>query len=299
MRYPSIAICFLFVFGLSSCVSCSKNDNGPVAPIKKEAVANEDGSYGSGPAGAKRWANPEDAPRMGKVTTYTLDGVEELSGLCLSKDKDFMWGVGDQGYLYKIHFDGTYEAGLEIGGDLEGLCIDPETGHLYVCGEPDRIYIIKAPDYNKREKVCEVADASGYDNSGLEGIAFYKGELYVGSQTGANYWRYSLDGKKLSNKTSLRTVCPTISEVGDMCYDAERDRLWVIDSNSNSTRPEYLPFTLYLFSGDASKVIANYALESFTKNNPEVCLVDHTHNCIWIADDSSKSILHKVEFSNL
>ncbi|MBO4469305.1 MAG: hypothetical protein J5740_02855 [Bacteroidales bacterium] len=299
MRYSSIAICLLFVLGFSSCVSCSKKDNGPVAPIKKEAVANDDGSYGSGPASAKRWANPEDAPRMGKVTTYKLDGVEELSGLCLSKDKDFMWGVGDQGYLYKIHFDGTYEAGLNIGGDLEGITIDPETGHLYVAYEPKRVCIIKAPNYNKLEKLFDVEDAANYENSGMEGIAFYKGELYLGAQTGANIWRYTLTGEKKYGKVSLRNVCPTISEVGDMCYDAERDRLWVIDSNSNSSRPEYLPFTLYMFSGDASKVIANYALESFTKNNPEVCLVDHTHNCIWIADDSSKSILHKVEFSNL
>ena len=299
MRYSSIAICFLFVLGLSSCVSCSKNDNGPVAPIKKEAVANEDGSYGSGPAKAKRWENPADAPIMGKVTTYKLNGVVELSGLCISLDKQFMWGVGDQGDLYKIHFDGTFEHIKNFDNDLEGLCLDPETGDLYIASEPNRIRVIKAPNYDTLVKICEVPGAADYGNSGLEGIAYYKGNLYVGAQTGANYWTYSLTGKELTGKVSLRKVCPTISEVGDMCYDPERDRLWVIDSNSNESRPEYLPFTLYMFSGDASKVIAQYPLESFTKNNPEVCCVDHAHNCIWIADDSSNSILHKVEFSNL
>ena len=299
MKSSILASCLLVAFGFTSCVSCTTDDNkGPVAPIKKEAVANEDGSYG-GQQSAATWKNPEDAPVMGKVTSWTLKGVVELSGLCLSKDKDFMWGVGDQGDFYKIHFDGTFEHIKNFDNDLEGLCMDPETGDLYIASEPNRIRVIRAPNYDTLVKICEVADAASYENSGLEGIAYYKGQLYVGAQTGANYWRYSLKGEKLSNKTSLRTVCPTISEVGDMCYDAERDRLWVIDSNSNSSRPEYLPFTLYMFSGDASKVIAKYPLSSFTKNNPEVCCVDHTHNCIWIADDSSNSILHKVEFSNL
>jgi len=298
MRYSVFVSCILLAAGLSSCISCTNEKNGPVAPIEKKAVPNEDGSYGGAPTPAA-WTNPSDAPVMGRVTTYKLKGIVELSGLCISKDKTFMWGVGDQGHLFKINFDGTFETPLEIGGDLEDICMDPETVHLYIAGEPDRIYTVKAPNYNKREKIAEVADASGYENSGLEGIAFYKGELYVGSQTGANIWKYSLDGKKTMSKTSLRTVCPTISEVGGMCYDAERDRLWVIDSNSNSTRPEYLPFTLYMFSGDAKKIIAKYPMKSFTQNNPETVCVDHAHNCIWIADDSETSILHKVEFSNL
>ena len=299
MRFSVFASCLLLAIGLSSCISCTNDKNNePVTPVKKEAVPNADGTYGGVPA-PEKWTNPADAPVMGRVTSWTLKGVVELSGLCLSKDKDFMWGVGDQGDLYKINFDATFEHIKNFDNDLEGLCIDPDTGDLYIASEPNRIRVIRAPGYDKLVKLCEVADAANYENSGLEGIAFYKGQLYVGSQTGANYWRYSLTGEKLSNKTSLRNVCPTISEVGDMCYDAERDRLWVIDSNSNSTRPEYLPFTLYMFSGDASKIIAKYPLSSFTKNNPEVCLVDHAHNCIWIADDSSDSILHKVEFSNL
>ena len=40
-------------------------------------------------------------------------------------------------------------------------------------------------------------------------------------------------------------------------------------------------------------------MSSFTTNNPEAVCVDHAHNCLWIADDSSTSVLHKVEFTNL
>ena len=48
-------------------------------------------------------------PVMRGHTTWKLqknekDFVVELSGLCLSKDGDFLWGVGDNGNLYKIHF---------------------------------------------------------------------------------------------------------------------------------------------------------------------------------------------------
>ena len=179
--------------------------------------------------------------------------------------------------------------------------MDPATGTMYIGLEDSSNsgYKVPAPGYNSKTNFGWVVEgASSMGNSGVEGIAWYKGDLYLGTQTGATLFHYTLGGQ-LIEKKSLRTVCSTISEIAGLDYDEEKDRLWVIDSNSNSSRPEYLPFTLYMFSGDASKVIANYALESFTKNNPEVCLVDHAHNCIWIADDSSKSILHKVEFSNL
>ena len=49
----------------------------------------------------------------------------------------------------------------------------------------------------------------------------------------------------------------------------------------------------------ATKLIGHYPLSGFTTNNPEVVCVDRDHNCVWIADDSSKSVLHKVEFTNL
>ncbi len=103
-------------------------------------------------------------------------------------------------------------------------------------------------------------------------------------------------------KKSLREVTPNISEIGDLCYDPVSDYLWVIDSNSNKDRPQYLPYTLFLFNGDATKLLATYYVGDFANWNPEAVCVDRAHNCIWIGDDcdsGNPSWLHKVEFSNL
>ena len=298
---------FVALSGLLCACSCDTGNKIEVpAPQNKTAVpegnqnGNENGNENQNGNTGEEQQNAADAPVMGKVTTYKLDGVEELSGMCLSKDKDFMWGIGDQGKLYKINFNGTYEFVRELGGDLEGLTMDPATGNMYVAMEGDqRVAILKAPDYTKLSKLFDVTEAADYGNSGLEGIAWYKGELYVGAQTGANIWRFSLTGTKLDGKRTLRNVTSTISEVGDMCYDPVSDRLWVVDSNSNKDKPQYLPFQLYVFNGEATKLIGHYPLSGFTTNNPEVVCVDRDHNCVWIADDSSKSVLHKVEFTNL
>ena len=306
MRLSVFSRCLSIVLAIVFSLSCQEDIQAPVAQDKTAAPedktnpgSSEENSSGEN-GGATQPENPADAPIMGKHTTYKLTGLAELSGLCISQDKKHMWGIGDDGKLYKINFDGTFEFIRALGGDLEGLTIDPDTGNMYVAMEGDqRVAILKAPGYEKLSKLFDVAEAADYGNSGLEGIAWYKGELWVGAQTGANIWRYDLQGNKKEGKRSLRDVKSTISEVGDMCYDPVSDRLWVVDSNSNEGKPQYLPFQLYVFTGDAKKFIASYPLSSFTTNNPEVVCVDRDHSCVWIGDDSSTSVLHKVEFTNL
>ena len=250
--------------------------------------------------------NPCALPVMGAHTTWKLqksetDFVVELSGLCLSKDKDFLWGVGDNGNLYKINFDGTYEDHWSHDADMEGLTIDPATGDLYMAIEPNRVYRLTAP-YTDKTTIFKVEDAAKMGNSGIEGIAWHKGGLYLGSQSGATLWKYAVSGDKLEEKRSLRKIAPTLSEIADLCYDPVADRLWVIDSNSNKDRPQYLPYSLYLFNGDATKLLATYPIGDFANWNPETVCVDRAHSCIWLADDcgdNSPSLLHKVEFTGL
>ena len=226
--------------------------------------------------------------------------VEELSGLCLSKDGDFLWGCGDNGVLYKINFDGTFSEHWQYDADMEGLCLDPATGTMYMGIEPKRVYKLDAP-YTSKSTLFDVAEAADMSNSGIEGIAWHKGNLYLGAQTGATLWEYKLDGTKLWKK-SLREVTSTISEIAGLDYDAEKDWLWVIDSNSNKERPEYLGYTVYLFNGDATKLLKTYYVGEFANWNPEALCVDRKNGCIWIADDcgdATPSILHKVKFTNL
>ena len=248
---------------------------------------------------------PVALPVMGKVefSKKLQDGskiVEELSGLCLSKDGDFLWGVGDNGTLYRIGFDGSFSEQWTYDADMEGLCMDPATGTMYMGIEPKRVYSL-VPPYTSKTTLWDVAEAASMGNSGIEGIAWHKGNLYLGAQTGATLWEYSLDGTKLWKK-SLRDVTPTISEIAGLDYDEKNDWLWVIDSNSNKDKPQYLGYTIYLFDGNATKLLATYYIGGFANWNPESICVDRKNGCIWVADDcgdATPSILHKILFSGL
>ncbi len=250
---------------------------------------------------------PKDLPVMGGHVTYTLQAggkmVEELSGLCLSKDEDFLWGVHDKGTLYKIHFDGSFEQQWYHEADMEGITMDPSNGDLYIGLESSSksAYKVPAPGYSSYSSLYAVEGVESMGNSGIEGITWHKGNLYFGSQTGARLFEYTLDGTQLWKK-SLRDVTPTISEVGDLYYDPVSDYLWVLDSNSNKDRPEYLPFTLYLFNGNATKLLATYSIGDFAHWNPEAVCVDHKNGCVWVGEDcdsGNPSLLHKISFTNL
>ena len=253
---------------------------------------------------------PTDVPVMGEVEfTKKLrvsddNYVPELSGLCLSKDGDFLWGVDDNGGLYHIDFDGTFSLHWDKSAEMEGLAMDPATGTMYIGLEDDTNsgYVVPSPDYNSKTSFgWTVEGVSDMGNSGVEGITLHKGDLYLGTQTGATLFCYTLDGQ-LKWKKSLRTVCSTISEIAGLDYDEENDRLWVIDSNSNSDKPQYDPYTIYLFNGDATELIAKYYIGDFADWNPEAICVDKANGCIWVGEDCGDekfSILHKVRFSGL
>jgi hypothetical protein len=285
------------------------NDEGTLRHAVKHAM---DGN----PDKPGKYERPEEyepakePPVMGKVEfskkLQSSDGkwVPELSGLCLSKDGDFLWGVNDNGGLYRINFDGTFSLHWDKSAEMEGLAMDPATGTIYIGLEDSSNsgYIVPAPGYNAKTNFGWVVDgASGMGNSGVEGIAWYKGELLLGTQTGATLYRYTLDGK-LQEKKSLRTVCSTISEIAGLDYDEKNDWLWVIDSNSNKDKPQYDPYTIYLFDGAATKLLAKYYIGDFADWNPEAICVDRKNGCIWVGEDCGDekfSILHKIQFSGL
>ena len=228
-----------------------------------------------------------------KLKKSDREYVVELSGLCLSEGKDFLWGVGDNGHVYKINLDGSYSLHTDLDTDLEGVTMHPDTKDLYVCIEPKRIAKIAASSYNSRTNVATVTDAENYDNSGLEGITWYKGNLLVGSQTGAYVWAYSTSGSKVMSRKSLRDIESSISEVADLYYDSETDLLWVLDSEK---------YKIFIFNGAITELVTTVDISDFADWNPESIFVDHEHNCVWIADDCSDdnpSILHKVIFHNL
>ena len=244
---------------------------------------------------AAPFINEQGMPVMGSYTRtdFSSSQMEELSGLCFSKGGDFMWGVGDGGVLYKIGFDMNVSVQMDKAAtyetDLEGITIDPSSGDLYVCTEPQKIKKIAAPGYNSISTLFVVEEAADYGNSGLEGITYYKdGVIYTGAQTGATLWAYKLDGTKLWKK-QLGAYAAGIKEVGDLYYDAATDLLWVSDSEA---------FKLFVFDGAVTTLKAMYDI-SFI-GNPESVLVDHTHGCVWVGDDrGSSSRIYKISFSHL
>lgn len=239
------------------------------------------------------FTNEAGMPVQGSYSRIVFDSnVVELSGLCLSLDKTFLWGVGDEGYLYKFsNLDGavtdiTAETVWTYSADMEGVTINPSNGDLYLAIEPKRVYKVTSP-YTSKTTMFDVEEAADMGNSGMEGIAWYKGDLYVGSQSGATLWRYTVSGTKVWKK-QLGSIAPGIQEVGDLFYDSATDLLWVSDSEACK---------LFVFDGEVTKLKAIYDV-SYIGNAESVC-VDHARNCVWVGDDGSTSKIYKIMFTNL
>ena len=246
-------------------------------------------------------------PEMGAMTKYTVN-FNEFSGLCLSEDKSFLWTIDDNGKLGRIDITNNIGEVLEswsAGGDPEGITMNPETGDLIVGNEePVSVGVIKAPvkKSDKQTIIFKIKEASGYGNSGLEGITYYKKDgdrdlIYCGTQVDANLFLCDLnaavDGSKyttlVQDPISLRKRFPGVLEIAGLSYDPLTGWLWMIDSEAHK---------IFVFSGDASELLCAYALKS--KSNEEGIVVDHSRNCVWVADDyGSPSYLYKYEFPDL
>lgn len=240
-------------------------------------------------------------PEIGKATKYSV-AIGDLSGLCLSKDKDFIWAAGNSGSLGKIAFDGTISDVHSIGGDDEGITLDPETGILYIAQEPYVVASIEpGSDFSyegKAKAKFKIYEAHDYSNSGMEGITYYKdGLIYCGMQTGAELYLCDLNApvnEKLHTTIvwvkSLSKLHPQIREVGGLFYDELTDWLWVTDSESRK---------LFALSGDAEQMLGSYSVKQI--GNAESICVDHAHSCIWVGHDpdGNPSSLYKIEFTGL
>jgi len=236
-------------------------------------------------------------PEMGKMTKYAVD-LNELSGLCLSADGSFLWGLGDGGELARLDFEGKVQNRVGISGDTEGVTIDKRTGDLLIAMEPSSVGRVASPDFNKNTTIFRIQEAGSFDNAGMEGITYYKdGIVYCGTQTGSYLYicdmnnEFTGDRKYLSGivRKDLRDMHPSITEIADLCYDPLTDWLWVIDSEKHK---------ITVLTGDAEKILGSYQLK--TKSNEESLCVDHANHCVWVGDDyGSTSYLFKYEFTGL
>ena len=240
----------------------------------------------------------------------------ELSGLCVSADGNFLWSVGDNGELAQFDFEGHLLNSVRLkwgapspaengGYDTEGITVNPETGDLLVSMEPNYVGVITNDKlatifdadiaWNPITTLFRIADAADLENSGTEGITYYKdGQIYVGAQgwssRKASLYRYDLNGNKELQIARLNQRFPSMSEIAGLCYDPLTDWLWVIDSNS--------PQKFFVLSGDASRILAVYLLSD--TGNPESICVDHKNKCVWVGDDDEDySKIYKYPFPTI
>ncbi len=225
----------------------------------------------------------------GKYTKYALS-FQELSGLCLSEGEDFIWGVGDNGDLAKISFDGKVLDAAHIGGDSEDVTRNPETGDLLIGLEPNGVGVVKGPGFNTRASTLfNIPACNNYGNSGIEGLTYYKdGKVFAGAQSNSHLFFCDLESKTVEWDLKLWNK-KLISEIGGLCYDPLTDWLWIIDSESKKV---FVLSAEALVAADkslpAEEIISTALLGAYPvkeSSNPESVCIDHKNSCIWVGDD--------------
>ena len=231
---------------------------------------------------------PRKYPEMGACQVIKAR-VEELSGLCMTKDSTALWAVGDEGAICKVSFSGVVTPVLKTRLDAEGITLNPATGDLYIAVEGDQMVCrLKAPDYQTLDTLFYIKEAveEDFDNNGLEGISFYKDSLlFVGSQEDALLWTCKLDGTIVSRR-SLMDETSLIEEIAGLCYDPVKNWLWVTDSDACK---------LFLFSAETFDLLASYDVPSI--ENAESICVDRTHGYVWVGSDEDSPKLYKFTFT--
>ena len=246
------------------------------------------------------------APKMpamtGESKKFTVK-FQELSGLCMSEDNSFIWGVGDEGDLAKLDFEGKLlEDYVHIGGDSEDVSLNRDTGDMIIGLEPDGVGIVKSPYTSRVSTLFNIGACKNYGNSGIEGLTYYKdGMIFCGAQANSHFFLCDLNTKAVLKSQQMWDK-NRLSEIAGMCYDVLTDWLWVIDSEAKKVfvfSAQQVYEELYKDGGDVyNAFLGAYPVKG--PDNPESVCVDHTHNCIWVGDDyGSTSYLYRYDFEDL
>lgn len=235
-------------------------------------------------------------PRQGEMTKYTVS-FEELSGVRISEDGKFLWGLGDEGDLAQLSLTGKVLSQYHCGGDAEDVTINTDTHDLLLGMEPDGIGIIKAPDFNTRySTVMNLTACKNYGNSGIEGITYYKdGMVFAGAQSNSHLFLCDINSKTVLWETKLYDK-NRVSEIAGLSYDPKSGWLWIVDSEAKK---------VFVFAVDHSVTGGTWSVSMdyigaypVAGSNPESVCIDRINNCMWIGDDYGEtSYLYRYEFT--
>ena len=275
----SFALAVLLVLLLGSCACENDSEHPLISKAGKKDKTEESGKHPGG--------KTHKYPEMGACQVIKVN-VEELSGLCMTKDSSALWAVGDEGALCKVSLAGVVTPVLNSRLDLEAITRNTANDDLYLAVEGDQMVCrVAAPDYNRIDTLFYIQEAlqRDFDNNGLEGMSFYKDSLlFVGSQEDALVWTCKLDGTVVS-RVSLCGETSLIEEVAGLCYDPVKKWLWVTDSDACK---------LFIFSAETFDLLASYDVP-FIENAESIC-VDRPHSCVWVGSDEDTPKLYRISF---
>jgi DNA-binding beta-propeller fold protein YncE len=228
---------------------------------------------------------------MGGYTTISTTGIQGFSGICLAPDGSGFIAASDRGGVYKVSFSGEaatlYVETAGFGLDCEGVTVDPATGDVYFVLEREKQEVrrVRAPEYSESEVLAVITEVSSSSNSGLEAITWMgDGSLMVGNQADpCLLLRLSATDGSIINR---REITGGITDISDLCYDSERNALWIADSETKT-------INLCDLQGNVQK---SYSVPFI--DNGEGLYVDRERQCIWVSDDTTANI-YKISFSNL
>lgn len=221
---------------------------------------------------------------LGEVKEYLADDkISGFSGVCMNEDGTGLYGVADEGDIYKISFEGKKlgKLPLNVEKDFEGVTTDATNKVVYVCEEREWAIYKLSPEKSEATKVADIAVENGVENKGLEGIAYGKGNLYVANQQyPTTIFTYSISEGKVTSSVTVDFA----KFLSDLCYDATNDTLWVVDSKQR------LLFNISV----EGEVLATYDVSFVPK--PEGVCVDYERGVMWFACDSTGR-LFSAEFN--
>lgn len=239
---------------------------------------------------------PPKMPVMGEEVRYSVS-FNELSGVCLSEDGEFLWGVGDDGDLAKLDFEGKVLYKFHIGGDSEDVSVNPETHDLLIGLEPDGVGVVKGPDFNTRATTLfNIPAAKNYGNAGVEGCTYFKdGLVFAGAQSNSHLFLCSLETKTVLWDAKLYDR-NRVSEIAGFSYDPKTGWLWIIDSEAKKVFVFDVDYTVN--DGKYSVSMDYLGAYPVSGSNPESVCIDRVHSCMWVGDDyGDTSYLYRYDFT--
>lgn len=127
----------------------------------------------------------------GLLNAKVIATIPEASGICYIPTTKTLIVVNDEGWIYELTKKGKILRKKRVGNyDLEGVTYNPQSDTLYLAEEKKSSLLLLSYKNFKLQKELPIKRKfhgkkflHKTDNSGIEGITFFQGELYLSHQS--------------------------------------------------------------------------------------------------------------------